>query len=135
MKTILIAMILCLSSGLYADDYRSREKAAYRYLDVFPVAEQWSQAVDVVASGMSDTPEDQRLIRIMRYHADLNTLEKDIVKILASHLTTLELNALADFYGTKEGRSGLSKLPGVQIDANKMLEKEIGRLLQKAKSG
>lgn len=88
-----------------------------------------------VATNMAKTmPENKRdaFIRLMTKNLDIEALTKAIKQSLIKHFTTDELNALATFYSSKEGKSAMKKMGIYMADLMPVIQSEIQKAMQKS---
>ena len=91
---------------------QSQLAAARRYLSTMPIVEQWSTAA---LKAMGLTPDEEpRVRRAMMERAEV--IEQAMLEAFAQTYTVGELEALAQFYSSPEGRSISQKL-GAQSEA------------------
>ncbi len=108
-KLFLIVLLLSLgSSYVLASDIPdtpgNRQAAAERYLVVAPMD---SMMKDTIEKNSDNLPVEQRkaYVNFMTKYIRINVLERAAMSSMVRHFTVRELNALADFYGSPEGRA------------------------------
>jgi hypothetical protein len=91
---------------------------ATRCVEYAPTEVVAKMACGRIASLRADIPEDQRpeFIKAMLAELDLKAMDETRIQIMAKHLTAAELNALANFYETPEGRTAWTKLCDYVLD-------------------
>jgi hypothetical protein len=112
------AVVRCQPAG---DSQEDRLAAAQRYARVAAPEEMLDSATREIAKSL---PEEQRedFIRFMSKSLDVESLKRQMIDIMAKHFTTNELNALASFYGSPEGKSVLKKFGPYMADVMPMLQ-------------
>jgi len=134
MKQLLIAAILLAlgSSYIFAGDIPdtpgNRQAAAERYLAIAPMD---SMMRDTIEKTSENFPEGQRkiFVEFMTKYVRINVLERAAVSSMVRHFTVRELNALADFYGSPEGRSVMNKFGAYMADVMPVLQQEMERAM------
>lgn len=129
-RSIVAVFLVLLSTTAWSeDDLEARYVAAQRYLDAVPLDRLMD---DVFTNVAKQLPENKRADFIADAKAALNTesLEKIAFAAMVKHFTTEELNALADFYGSKVGASIVSKFGLYMADIMPPLQAEVRRALQ-----
>ncbi|OGR03576.1 MAG: hypothetical protein A2511_00215 [Deltaproteobacteria bacterium RIFOXYD12_FULL_50_9] len=108
-------------------------EAAKRYSRIAPVAGIINDAVNDLSR---QVPEEQRevFIKAMLAHIDVKRLEALLLGSLVNHFTIKELNTLADFYGSPEGRKILRKMGSLMSELQPEIQKEILGAIQKSKN-
>src|SRR5690348_5061183 len=111
MRTLLIAtLLICLPAFVNAaddDTPATRRAAAERYMQVSDLQGLMKQMTDAVS--MELPPEKAEEVRnIPTKHVRIEALQEAMLIIMVKHFTTRELNALADFYGSAEGKSAMA---------------------------
>ena len=96
-----------------ADTAEARRTAARHYLATVPVLEELIQAH---VARVPDLPEQKRtqLATALRGRGD--ALERALIESFVRHFTPAELEAMARFYASPEGRSYVKKMPAVMTD-------------------
>jgi hypothetical protein len=126
--TLCIALFAALSctAAQAQDTTADRQRAMLRYMQVAPMSKMMDDAYAELAKRM---PADQRagftaqLKRVVRVEA----VEAATQTALVKHFTADELNALADFYGSKHGASAMAKFGAYMADVIPPLMTEIQR--------
>lgn len=113
-QTVLVALVLLAAApaalAQTADTPENRLAAAGRYAATFDFSEMLTQSFQAVAQSL---PPDQRdeFIRQASAMFDFDELTEFMKKTMAATFTVGELDKLADFYGTPEGKSIARKMP------------------------
>jgi hypothetical protein len=135
MKRILMAIGILLICQLalaeeLPDTPGNRLAAAERYLEVVPMDE---MIADSVKKTSMNLPENQRraYVNFMTQSVRVDVFGRAAVASMARHFTVRELNALADFYGSPEGRSVMKKFGDYMADIMPVLQQELQRGYQK----
>ena len=123
----------CVFAGDIPETPGNRQAAAERYLDVAPMD---SMMRDMIEKTAENLPEGQRksFVEIMTNYVRLNVLERSVVSSMVRHFTVRELNALADFYGSPEGRSAMKKFGAYTADIMPVIQQEMARAIQQYKA-
>ncbi len=126
---ILLICQLALAEEL-PDTPGNRLAAAERYLEVVPMDE---MIADSVKKTSMNLPENQRraYVNFMTQSVRVDVFGRAAVASMARHFTVRELNALADFYGSPEGRSVMKKFGDYMADIMPVLQQELQRGYQK----
>ena len=113
-------------AGEIEDSPELRSTAADRYL---AVADLRKQLVDGTEAMAQTLPEERRALfkTMMLKHVRLEVLAAASKASLVRNFTTRELNALADFYGSPDGKSALVKLSAYMADIMPILKMELSR--------
>lgn len=119
-------------AGDTPDTPGNRQAAAERYLAVAPLE---SMLRDVVEKTSENLPEDQRrgFVDLMGKYLRIGVLERSTVASMVRHFTVRELNALADFYGSPEGKSAMKKFGLYMADVMPVIDQEMKRAFQEYK--
>ena len=115
-----------------ADTKENRLKAAQRYLKIMPMKDM----MEDMAKEMSKTmPADQAAVfkKILTQDVDISVLEKAATESMVKNFTTSEIEALAKFYASPEGRSVMKKLGVYMADVMPAIQQEIARAAEKNK--
>ena len=105
------------------DTPQSRRQAAERYLKVVPPQELIKDTAENVATNL---PEAKRgpFVEAMTKQLDLQKLNQVMIDSMVNRFTVKEINALADFYGSPEGRSVMKKFGLFMADVTPAIEAE-----------
>ena len=117
---LMIGVQLALA-GSTPDTPDNRQAAAERYLAVVPME---SMIADVTEATAAQLPEDQReaVVVLMTDTFRWDVLERAMLRSMVRHFTVGELNALADFSGSPEGRSAMKKFGAYMADVMPTLQ-------------
>jgi hypothetical protein len=137
MKTL---VLVCLSAivcpaaaqtkpaAVTADTPANRLAAAKRYLKAVPPMEMVKESVEQLAQRL---PEDRRaefreaLAKVLLS----DRIEKITLDAITKHFTVREINALAAFYGSPEGRSIGKKFSVYMADVMPSIQEELSKVL------
>ena len=109
-----------------ADTAETRKEAAERYAKVADVRKLMTDSVEAMAQRMPEARRE-RFRAVMITHVRPEVLEAAMIAAMRKHFTTRELNALADFYGSEEGRSAMAKFGLYMADVLPLVKAEIAR--------
>ena len=132
----LMMIVFMAFSPLYSfaselpDTYGNRLVAARNYLEV---ASMKDMVRDMIAETAKNFPEDirQQYIQYMTKFIRVDVLESTAMASMARHFTLKELNALAAFYGSPEGRSAMKKFGAYMGDLMPIIQQEVLNAQQK----
>ncbi len=111
-----------------ADSPANRLAAAKRYLKAVPPMEMVQESVDQLSARL---PEDRReefkqaLAKVLQSER----IEKITLDAITKHFTVREINALAAFYGSPEGRSITKKFSTYMADVMPSIQEELSKVL------
>ena len=123
-------LLICFSNGLQAfgqaedDSLEARKAAADRYFQAVPME---SMMHDMTVEVSKTLPDDQRAIfeNVLMKKLRIDLLEEAAREALIKHLTAPEINALAAFYSSKEGRSVMKKMGKYMAEIMPVLQREL----------
>jgi hypothetical protein len=135
MKTpmLVFALVLITVSLSYSgspppvlDTEENRIAAARHYVRVAPMKTIIDNSVGEMAKNL---PEDERaqFVQLMTKAIRIEVLQDAAVMSLVKHYTASEINALAEFYGSRVGQSILKKLGKYMADVMPVIQREIIR--------
>jgi hypothetical protein len=140
-RIILILVAACCAPALpaapaqgTADTPANRTAAAKRYLKVVPAAEMVAETLERLAASV---PEDMRdeykktLAKVIKSER----IEAMTLEALTKHFTVREINALAAFYGSPEGRSISKKFGDYMTDLLPAIQDELGKAMDEVHLG
>jgi hypothetical protein len=134
---VLGTLALLLAVGVQAaeidDTPATRMAAAHKYL----AATDFVTLMDgSIRAGMRGAPDDKKeeLFALAKRHIDYERIENICLGAMVKNFTTKELDAMAAFYGSPEGRSAMAKLPAYLGDIMPVLQAEIQRTLAEIKA-
>jgi hypothetical protein len=133
LRSIPLALLLssaCIGIPAQAQDTMdTRQVAMQRYLRAVPMAKVME---DTYAEMAKQVPPEKRMefIAAMRKVVRVDKIEEIAKRSMLNTFTTDELNALADFYSSKDGASAMKKLGVYMGDIMPPLMQEIERAVQ-----
>ncbi len=126
-----IAFAVCTSTVSAQDSSADRQAAAARYMSVVPMSKMLE---DSFAELAKQQPPDKRagFIAKMKQTVRADALERIALDSMIKTFTADELNALADFYGSKPGRSAMQKfgiymghiMPAIQAEIQRAVQQQ-----------
>jgi len=137
MRQLAYASLLILISGLAlgadADTPATRRLAAESYIAVTDLPKMLADMTDAV---MQNLPEDRRagFRDLMTQHVRIDALREAMLIVMVKHFTTRELNALAAFYGSEEGKSAMGKFGVYMADVMPMLQAEMQHAVDESRA-
>jgi hypothetical protein len=131
MNRAIIAVILFIAalSAHSQDTSANRLIAANRYLKAVPMDQMITETV-IELSKQLPAERREEFIRQMNATIQAGHLESIARKAMITHFTTEELNALADFYGSKHGASTMKKFGPYMADVLPSIQAEVQRSLR-----
>src|SRR5947199_466769 len=122
--TILTLFISCGLAFSAPDTPETRRHEAERYLQATPPKALFEDMADKMTMNL---PSDQRqqVKRMMTAELDIAALTKAMTDAMVKHITTEELKALADFYGSPIGKSATQKFGAYMADVMPALQAEV----------
>jgi hypothetical protein len=132
MKRIILITLLAVPWAFgqqVADTPANRLAAAKRYLKAVPPSEMVADTLDRVAG---QVPEDRRedfkkaLTKVVRSER----IEALTLQAVTKHFTVKEINALAAFYGSPEGRSITKKFGDYMADVMPAIQQELAAAME-----
>ncbi len=131
MNRAIIAVILFIAASLAhsQDTSANRLIAANRYLKAVPMDQMITETV-IELSKQLPAERREEFIRQMKATIQPGHLESIARKAMITHFTTEELNALADFYGSKHGASTMKKFGPYMADVLPSIQAEVQRSLR-----
>lgn len=106
-------------------------------------AQKYFEAMDFTAlmdgslrAGLQGVPEEKKgeLFALTKKHLDYGRLTQLALAAMVKNFTTKELNALAAFYGSPEGKSAIAKYPAYLGDILPPLQVELQRAIADIKA-
>lgn len=134
MKTFVASLLLLLVSSFWIDvsaadipdTHGNRLVAARHYLEAVPMKDMMR---DMVMESAKNLPEKVRpaYVQFMTKAIRVDVMEGAALASMAQHFTVKELNAIADFYGSAEGRSAMKKFGAYMADVMPVIQQEMLR--------
>jgi hypothetical protein len=127
--------LAALSSSLVGaddpvDDKEARTEAAERYSKVVPMKELMEDMAEQMGKNLPPA-KAAAMKELMVKKLDIQALERESKQGLVRHFTVKELNAMADFYGSPEGRSILKKFGVYMAEMQPIILREIRKASRK----
>jgi len=132
MLALLLSCSVAVRSASAQDGPKEREAAANRYLSVVPMAKLIEDMTNEMAKQL---PIEKRaeFTSQMRDLVRVDALERIARDAMVQTFTVDELNALADFYGSKYGTSAMKKFGAYMQLVMPALVQEMQRAAQQVK--
>ncbi|MFB3776802.1 MAG: DUF2059 domain-containing protein [Bryobacteraceae bacterium] len=140
MRRLAVAIVF-LCAGSYpalpqagSDSPAARLAAARRYLKTVPPMEMVGGSLDQLAGQL---PEERRE-EFRKTLAEVITsekIEKITLEAIVKHFTVKEINALAAFYGSPEGRSVSRKFTAYMADVMPAIQQELAEAVDRVHKG
>jgi hypothetical protein len=138
-----ISIVGCLSSQIFAveDTPENRAAQADRYLAVAPPKELMDNMVQRVSQNMPESSRGQ-FVDALTKNLNMEVITKAMKDALIKTFTADELSAFADFYGSPNGKSAMSKLglymaavmPTIQQEVTKAMQNSTGTTEKKGET-
>ena len=122
---LVLAIVLTINtSSAIEDTIANRSKEIERYLKIMPVS---NLLKDMTTQMAKQIPENQRqgFIDLITKHLDTEALTEAMKSSMMKHFTADECKALADFYGSKHGKSAMKKFGIYMADVMPAIQQEI----------
>lgn len=138
MRRLLIPLLalslpLMAAAAEPADNPTSRRAAAERYI----VASNVERMMADMATAMTQNLPAEKAADVktlLTKHVRADALKEAMIISMVKHFTTRELNAMADFYGSPEGKSSLEKFGPYMADVMPMIQAEMQHAMQAAQA-
>ena len=127
--SLLLFLIIPMSCGnihsvTKEDTPANREESAKKYLKVVPPGDLIKDMTANLALTMSE--EDRTIfLDMMIKNLDVNKIEDILMWAMVKNFTVKEIDALANFYGSPEGKSATKKVGAYMADAMPEIQKEV----------
>jgi hypothetical protein len=137
MRHLLVtALFLCLpafGSAGEVDSPATRRVQAERYLVVSNLEKMMA---DMSVAMTQNLPADKaaEVKDLLTRHVRIDALKEAMLISMVKHFTTRELSAMADFYGSPEGKSALEKFGPYMSDIMPMLQAEMQHAAEAAQA-
>ena len=136
LQHLLVTTALCATApgALAQDSLERRQTAADRYLRIVPVARMLDDTFVEIAKQL---PPDQRaqFIAQMKVAVRADMIERVSRQSMVKTFTADEINALADFYGSRNGASVMRKFGLYMGEVLPVLQQEIQQAMQQVQAG
>lgn len=128
----IVALAISAGSSRAQDSPADRRAAADRYMRAVPMAKMLDDSFAELAKQL---PEEKRatFISSMKRTVRADALERIALDSMVKTFTAEELNALADFYGSKPGQSAMQKFGVYMGQVMPAIQEELQRALKKQK--
>ena len=136
-RSILLLSVACLLAGVgaafgqtaaVADTPANRLAAAKRYLLAVPPAEMVGETLERAATQVPELHREE-FKKAMQKVASSERIEALTLQAVTKHFTVKEINALATFYSSPEGRSIGKKFPEYMADVMPSIQAELNDAL------
>ena len=134
-RTILSVVIACAfflpaPAQTVPDTPANRLAAATRYLKAVPPMEMVGETLNQLANQI---PEERReeFKKALTQVVTSERIEKITLDAITKHFTVREIDALAAFYGSAEGRSITKKFTAYMADVMPAIQKELADVIDK----
>jgi hypothetical protein len=127
--TLLLALASAWIPASAQDTSETRQAAVQRYLQAMPMAKMMEDMYSEMAKQMPPDRRDE-FVSSMRRIVRVERVEEISRQSMLKTFTTGELNALADFYSSKEGASAMSKFGAYMGEVMPSLIQEIRNAAQ-----
>lgn len=118
-------------SQLVKDTPEERLNWAQEYMRVMPMSDLLDDMTNKMSANMkSDVAE--KFKSLMKKSIDVQLLEKTARDSMVKHFTASELRALAQFYGSNEGKSVMKKFGEYMADVMPIMQAQVMQAAQKA---
>lgn len=128
---LIIAFFIASNAFAMEDSVKNREKEAERYLQVAPPKAMFDDVAEKVALNL---PPEKRseFKQLLKKHLDIDALIQSMKRAMVNNFTADELSALADFYGSKVGKSAMTKFGAYMADVMPDIQAEMIKAQTKA---
>jgi hypothetical protein len=132
---LLVLVLACLALVMQSraawaqDDVEDRIAAARRYMSVVPMAKLVNDSIIEISRRLPDgvrTAFIAQMTKVVR----VDVLEQMTLHAMVKIFSLEELNALADFYGSKAGKSAMEKFGVYMAEIMPPLQRELERAMQ-----
>ena len=122
--TILICLHTMCSAAEPEDTPATRRQAAERYAETNDLPKMLADVSNAMSQSM---PQEKRaeFKALMTQYVRVDALKEAMLISMTKHFTTRELNALAAFYGSEEGKSAMAKFGPYMTDVMPLVEAEM----------
>lgn len=120
------------SSALEAQqdpDFPKRLEAAVAYEKVTPIETNVMATFDELKKLPQFGGEDNELLQKLIDSFDIDLVRKESIRLMATHFTVEEMNALTEFYKTPMGQSIYKKMPKFQADFMPVMQGEMNKAI------
>jgi len=137
MRRLLLPLLLltlpAFTLAADTDTPDTRRAAAERYLEASNVEKMLGDmSVAMTQNLPADKAADVR--NLLTRHVRIDALKQAMVISMVKHFTTRELDAMAKFYGSPEGKSSLEKFGPYMADVMPMIQAEMQHAMEAAQA-
>jgi hypothetical protein len=135
----LLSLVILFSGMTFAsgdpsgDSAETRHLAAERYLQVADLGKLLGDVTDQMARTIPEDKRDQFKV-LMKKHVRVDVLRDAMMASMVKNFTTRELNALANFYGSPEGRSAMAKIGSYMADLMPAIQAEMRHAVEESRA-
>jgi hypothetical protein len=127
-RLILVSLVLLTADNIFAeslaDTPENRRQQAERYLQAVPP----KKLVDDIAKKIAGSEaRHDSAVQSLISQLDFDALKRAVTNLVVKHFTAEEIRALADFYGSPEGKSVMSKYPDYMAEMMPVVHAEIAK--------
>ena len=128
LRLVVLATVLFTAVPLFGaespDTPQARLEAARRYMAVSDFSKLLDSSIE---AGVKTLPPEQQAVAaaLLKKHLRYEALEGLTLAAMAKNFTTRELDALARFYGSAEGKSAMAKFGAYMSDVVPILQAEM----------
>lgn len=137
MRHLLVsALLLCLpafASAADADTPATRRAQAERYLAVSNIEKMMADMSEAMTQNLPAEKAGE-VKNLLTKHVRIEALKEAMLISMVRHFSTRELAAMADFYGSPEGKSVLEKFGPYMSDIMPMIQAEMQHAVQAAEA-
>jgi hypothetical protein len=128
---MVLAFVLAQPAWAIEDTPDNRAMEAARYLVVVQPKQMMGDLVNRIAQSI---PAEKRagFVSFMNEAIDINKLQTAMTAAMVKTFTAGELKALADFYGSPEGKSALQKMPEYSADMLPTIQQVMNEAMEKS---
>jgi hypothetical protein len=135
-RLIVPLMLVCLptlASAQAVDNPQTRRVQAERYLLATDLPKMLSDSTTAMTQNLP--PEKAAEVKaLMSKYVRIDALKEAMLTTMVKHFTTRELAALANFYGSPEGKSALQKFGPYMADTMPLIQAEMRRAAEQAQA-
>jgi hypothetical protein len=133
----LATMLICLHTMVWSaepeDSPATRRQAAEHYAKAFDLPKMLADVSEAMSRNLP--PEKRAEFKaLMTQYVRVDALQEAMLVAMSKHFTTRELNALAAFYGSEEGKSAMAKFGVYMADVMPMVEAEMKHAVEASKA-
>ncbi len=130
---ILFSAVTFASGDTSGDTPETRHLAAERYLQVADLPKLLGDMTDQMARTVPEDKRDQFKV-LMKKHVRVDVLREAMLAAMVKNFTSRELNALANFYGSPEGRSAMTKIGSYMADLMPAIQAEMRHAIDESRA-